>query len=268
MLGYIHGYSSEEQDRLAAQARFLEPYVFSGVDFSEVHSLLEVGCGVGAQTQILLERFPQIKVTAIDHESAQILAAALRLSEERKAGRVFLEIADAGALPYRDRHFDAAFLCWILEHVSDPLAVLDEVLRILRPGGSVICTEVLNAPLATYPECAAIERYWRAYNSHQRTLGGDPLLGARLGEYLEGSGFHDVRLQTVTYHIDARASDLERKRFFAYWNRLFLSALPAMRRADAVTECLATEMDREFAQLAEDPRSLFFLVAMQAHAKR
>jgi trans-aconitate methyltransferase len=57
---YLHGFSPEEQRRLVHQSLFLEPYVFDGIDLEFKTSLLEVGCGVGAQTKILCRRFPEL----------------------------------------------------------------------------------------------------------------------------------------------------------------------------------------------------------------
>jgi len=78
--GYLHGYSPEEQARLVKQARFLEPTVFENVNFSKQQKLLEVGCGVGAQTEILLRRFPHLKIHGIDSSKPQITRARARLA--------------------------------------------------------------------------------------------------------------------------------------------------------------------------------------------
>ena len=61
--GYIHGFSADEQDRLYQQARVHEENIFSQIDFSGQSNIVEVGSGVGAQTQILLERFPHLKIS-------------------------------------------------------------------------------------------------------------------------------------------------------------------------------------------------------------
>ena len=118
--GYLHGYSEEEQNRLYSQARFLEPYIYQGVDYPPAGEILEVGCGVGAQTDILLTRFPRLRVVAIDNEPRQIERANIYLSTHRKAGRAQTLLADARHLPLPDGKFDGAFLCWVLEHTPSP----------------------------------------------------------------------------------------------------------------------------------------------------
>src|SRR5438067_5321074 len=73
--GYLHGYSDEERARLHRQARFLEPMVHDRLPFRRRRRLLEVGAGVGAQTEILLRHFPDIHVTGIEINDDQIVEA-------------------------------------------------------------------------------------------------------------------------------------------------------------------------------------------------
>ncbi|OLG34084.1 methyltransferase [Xanthomonas oryzae pv. oryzae] len=139
---YLHGCSATEQARLLKQARLLEATLFNQIDYSGARGLLEVGSGVGAQTEILLRRFPGLHVTGVDLSEAQLVAARAHL--ERLAWcreRYTLQQADASDLPFAARQFDAAFLCWVLEHVPSPARVLNEVRRVLLPGSPVYVTE-------------------------------------------------------------------------------------------------------------------------------
>jgi len=60
---YIHGFSNEEQERLRRQAKYGEHLVFQGINFEDYKHIIEVGSGVGAQTEILLRRYPDLKIT-------------------------------------------------------------------------------------------------------------------------------------------------------------------------------------------------------------
>lgn len=73
--GYIHGFTKGEQDRLFQQARVHEDVIFSPIDFSGCKSILEIGSGVGAQTQILLERYPEAKIQCVDASPEQVARA-------------------------------------------------------------------------------------------------------------------------------------------------------------------------------------------------
>jgi ubiquinone/menaquinone biosynthesis C-methylase UbiE len=174
MTDYLHGYSAEERARLVEQAHTLAPWVHRDLPYAKARSLIEVGSGVGAQLELLLDAFPSLRVTGVDRSRVQ-LDAARRLLTGRAATLLH---ADATALPHADGAFDAAFLCWVLEHVPSPRDVLAEVARVLAPGAPIVVTEVCNTTLTLWPDAPATMRYWDAFNAHQRAIGGDPIVGA------------------------------------------------------------------------------------------
>ncbi len=226
--GYLHGYSESERERLHRQARFLEPMVHDRLPFRRRRKLLEVGSGVGAQTEILLRHFPEIHVTGIDINDAQLAEARRFLATVPWAtGRYDIRKMDAQKLEFDPESFDAAFICWMLEHVPSPPRVLGEVRRVLMPGAPIVCSEVLNATFFIDPYSPDTHRYWLAFNDRQIDLGGDPFVGAKLGNLLSSAGFRDVTTKVKTFHLDNRAPG-ERAEFLAYWTELF--ALPAPPR--------------------------------------
>jgi ubiquinone/menaquinone biosynthesis C-methylase UbiE len=167
-LPYLHGYSPVEQDRLRRQAEFAEHMVYRDVDLSDADRLLEVGCGVGAQSSILLRRFPKLKLTGIDLNEQQLTAAQQTLSQLSYAqGRYDIKKMDAQNMDFEAHSFDAAFLCWILEHVPDPIQILNEVRRVLRPGAVVYVTEVVNSSFFLDPYSPNLWKYWMAFNDYQ-----------------------------------------------------------------------------------------------------
>src|SRR5256885_115978 len=93
--GYLHGYSATEQRRLYRQARFQEPYIYDTIDFRKSRNLLEVGCGVGAQTAILLRRFRKLHITGIDASPLQIGQARRYLKAQIQNERVDLSVQNA-----------------------------------------------------------------------------------------------------------------------------------------------------------------------------
>ncbi len=264
--GYLHGFSSDEQERLFAQARFLAPKLYAGVDFSKQHDALEVGCGVGAQTAILLERFPQLKIAGIDASEVQIARAKEYLADAVSKGRVTLEQADALRLPFSDDRFDAAFVCWFLEHVQKPVEILSEVRRVLTTGAVIYCNEVLNATFYVHPYSPATLQYWFAFNDHQWSLKGDPFVGAKLANYLLAAGYQNVTTEVIVHHYDDRAPK-QRAQFIEYWTTLLLSGAPGLIAAKRVEEKLVKEMTRELSRLKNDPQAVFFYSWIQARAQ-
>ncbi|EIM73692.1 methyltransferase [Nitritalea halalkaliphila LW7] len=200
---YIHGYLSEEQERLREQAAVIEGPIYDTLDLSGVQRLLEIGSGVGAQTEILLRRFPQLHITGLEYEPSQIAKANLnREAFGMPADQVQFVQGDAHAIPLQGG-FDGAFICWVLEHVHNPLQVLKETWKQLLPGGKVWVTEVFNATFYTYPHQPAVMHYWQAYNTFQREIGGDPDVGVKLGGLLQKAGFQQITLRDDGFHLDA-----------------------------------------------------------------
>lgn len=101
-------------------------------------SLLDVGCGQGQDVRALLPRVaPAGQVVGIDL-SEQLIEAARQGG--MPAGATFL-VADAHALPFLDNTFDGALVERTLQHVHDPVQVLSEMSRVVRPGGVLVASE-------------------------------------------------------------------------------------------------------------------------------
>jgi ubiquinone/menaquinone biosynthesis C-methylase UbiE len=264
---YLHGFTADEQSRLLRQARFLEHRVHDRLPFRRSRNLVEIGCGVGAQTEILLRHFPDLHVTGVDRSETSLEAARTRLAGLAWAeGRYDFVAADAGSLEFGADRFDSAFLCWILEHVGDPALILSETRRVLRPGSPIVVTEVQNASFFLDPYSPNTLSFWMSFNDHQLEIGGDPFVGAKLGNLLQAVGYRDITTDVRTIHLDNRAPG-ERAEFIAYWTELLLSAVPGLERAGKVSADVIEGMKRELALVAHDPNSVFFYSFVQARAQ-
>jgi ubiquinone/menaquinone biosynthesis C-methylase UbiE len=263
---YLHGFSNTEQQRLVKQARVAESAIFRNIDYTGMRRLLEVGSGVGAQTEILLRRFPDLHTTCVDLNEAQLAAAKQNLgSMSWLDGRYTLQQADATDLPFEARSFDAAFLCWVLEHVPSPARVLSEVRRVLSPGAVVYITEVMNASFLLDPYSPNVWKYWMAFNDFQYENGGDPFVGAKLGNLLLAGGYRDVTTEIKTFHFDNR-EPARRKTMIAFWEELLLSAAEQLIEAGCVTVDVVDAMRNEMRQVQNDPNAVFFYSFVQARA--
>lgn len=264
---YLHGFDSVEQDRLRKQAEFTEHTVYKDINLSYVKKLIEVGSGVGAQTEILLRRFPKVDITCIDRSKNQLDAAKLSLEKCPYAkDRYQLLEMDATDIEFESQTFDGAFLCWILEHVPDPGKVMSEVRRVLRPGSIVYVTEVLNSSFFLEPYSPHVWKYWMAFNDYQYDMKGDPFIGAKLGNILMQQGYRDIKVKTKTWHLDNRRP-AKRKEFIEYWSELLLSASDQLIKEKYVDEETVNKARAELKTVRNDPNAVFYYSFIQASAK-
>jgi ubiquinone/menaquinone biosynthesis C-methylase UbiE len=262
---YIHGFTREEQDRLYQQSRIHEEIIFSQIDFSQQQKIVEVGSGVGAQTQILLERFPQLHIDCIDASSEQIKRATETLAEPIKHGKVRIHQAHAEKIPLSDDSMDGAFVCWLLEHVQEPLSILEEIRRVLKSGGVVFCNEVFNSTFYLHPYSPALLKYWCEFNDYQWSIKGDPFVGGKLANYLMKAGYQNISTKVLTHQYDNR-SPKKRAAFIEYWCNLMLSGAPDLLKAGRVDQETVDGMKAELKKLKNDPDAVIFYSWILARA--
>jgi ubiquinone/menaquinone biosynthesis C-methylase UbiE len=108
------------------------------IDLPPTAAVLDLGCGTGVVARALAARDGFAgTVTGID-QSARFIAAAEGLAaRDGVAGDVQFAVGDAHALEFPAASFDAAIAHTLVSHVRDPLAVLSEAARVVRPGGFV-----------------------------------------------------------------------------------------------------------------------------------
>lgn len=263
--GYIHGFDKKEQDRLFKQARVHEEIIFSQVDFSQCENILEVGSGVGAQTQILLERFPQAKIHCVDASEKQVARAKLALKKHIPK-KVEVQKGDALHLPFSENSFDGAFICWLLEHVPDPVGILSEVRRTLKPGGALYCNEVLNSTFYIHPYSPATLKYWFEFNDYQWSLKGDPFVGGKLANFLIAANYQNISTKVLTHQYDNRAPKM-RAAFIDYWAALLLSGAPDLIKAGRMNQEEVSAMSHELETLKSHPDSVIFYSWILARAE-
>lgn len=264
---YLHGFSEREQARLRAQAEFAEYSIFQNINFSTAKKILEVGCGVGAQTEILLRRFPKAHVTGIDLNERQLEAAKKYLTGQPfKQDRYELLKMSADDLHFDQSSFDGAYLCWVLEHVPNPAQVLSEVRRVLKPGAEIVITEVMNSSFFLDPYSPNVWKYWMAFNDYQHNHAGDPFIGAKLGNLLTQIGYHQVKTEVKTWHFDNRQPGL-RKQAIHFWTDLLLSAADKLIEDKYIDEETVIKAKEELDLVANNPNAVFLYSFMQAKAQ-
>jgi ubiquinone/menaquinone biosynthesis C-methylase UbiE len=255
---YIHGYTQDEQDRLIKQSNFLEPYIFTGIDFSNCHHIIELGCGVGAQIQLLLNRWPHLKITGVDISQSQISRANEFLKPHIETGQVSLYVSDGREIPFPDESFDGAFMCFVLEHSHSPLDLLKEIKRVMKSGSSLYCHEVFNAGQYVYPTCLVFQAYWEIFNRYQRELSGDPDIGMKLSNLVLKVGFSEVNPNPIPIYLDKTVTDISHRINLIDWFiENILSIAPTWIAEDRVSLYLIEAMKQELSSIKYNEDAVF-----------
>lgn len=204
---YVHGYDPDEAQRLRDQAQTLEELLHGDTAYPAGSRVLEAGCGVGAQTVPLARRSPGARITAVDLSAASVAAARARVAAAGLTNVEFYQ-ADIFALPFAPGSFDHVFVCFVLEHLVNPVLVLQALRPLLRPGGTITAIEGDHGSAYFHPDSDAARAAIRCQVQLQRAGGGDPMIGRQLSPLLREAGFQDVHVSPRLVYVDAARPDL------------------------------------------------------------
>ncbi len=170
-------------------------------------TVADLGCGTGALTVELSRRFD--RVIAVDNTPAMLEAARTRTAEV--SDRVELLEGDLKALPIEDNHCDAAMMVLVLTYLDDPQSAVQEMARILKPGGRAVVVDVMRHDREDFRR-----------EMGQQNLGYDTREVCNL---LASAGLTRTESSPIPPHPDAKGPAL-----------LLATALkPAMNNADTTT---------------------------------
>jgi SAM-dependent methyltransferase len=242
---YVHGYDHREAQRLLDQAGSLVDLLHFDTGFPAGARVLEAGCGVGAQTVTLAQRSPAAQITAFDR-SDDSLRAAREAVEARKLTNVTFLQADIFDLTFAPESFDYLFVCFVLEHLAQPVAALDALKRFLKPGGTIVAIEGDHGSTYFHPDSEHARRAIQCQVTLQARAGGDALIGRRLYPLLRQAGFSDVLVSPRMVYADATRPAL----VDGFTRRTFTAMIEGVRQPALDHKLLsAAEFDQGIADL-------------------
>jgi hypothetical protein len=171
------------------------------------HKVLEAGCGVGAQTVTLAARSPSARFTSIDVSSQSLDAAQQRTRAAGLTNVTFRE-ADIFSLPFEADSFDHVFVCFVLEHLGQPMEALTRLKRLLKPGGTVTVIEGDHGSTYFHPDSLAARAAIQCQVTLQQQAGGNALIGRQLYPLMNAAGFDQVSVSPRMVYADSSRPDL------------------------------------------------------------
>lgn len=175
---YVHGHHesvvrSHARRTVENSAAYLIPYLTAGM------RVLDVGSGPGTITVDLARRVQPGRVLGIDVEPL-MADRATGLAESQGIGNVAFDTGSGYEIDSPDDTFDLVHAHQVLQHVSDPLRVMTEMLRVVKPGGIIAVRDAIYSGCSWYPDSAGLDSWHTTYLAAARFAHGDPDIGRRL----------------------------------------------------------------------------------------
>jgi ubiquinone/menaquinone biosynthesis C-methylase UbiE len=160
---------------LALKNRERNAWTISMLDIQPNDQVLEIGFGPGQAIQKVAELTPNGFVAGIDLSDVMVAQASKRNSAAIRSGRVLLQQGSESPLPFEDNKFNKVFAVNSMQFWSNPMDGLQEVRRVLKPGGRVVIT---------------IQPMWTKTEEEVQ------IVAEKLMFQLQQVGFKQVRLET------------------------------------------------------------------------
>jgi ubiquinone/menaquinone biosynthesis C-methylase UbiE len=201
---YQHGHhasvvSNHAKRTAESEAAFFLPLLRSGM------RLLDAGCGPGSITAGLAKRVAPGEAVGID-ASPSVIETARTIAGAAHANLSF-EVGNIYELRFPAESFDVAFAHQVLQHLRRPVDALEEMRRLLTPGGIVGVREVDWGSVTFYPENDGMRRFLHLYYELAHRNGGEPNAGRFLRRWFREAGLVEERVTTsTTAYVDAAAT--------------------------------------------------------------
>ncbi|OKL62694.1 hypothetical protein UA08_01154 [Talaromyces atroroseus] len=211
-------------------AAYLLPYLKPDM------KLLDIGCGPGTITVDLASYIPQGHITGLENGEG-VLTQARALAEEKGVANIDFVLGDANELAYDDEAFDVVLCHQVLQHVRDPVRILQEMKRVAKVGGIVAVRESDYGAFVWYPNSEGMGNWRDLYHKVTRHNGGEPDAGRMLHAWAKQAGLTDIKCSSSTWCYS-------RKEEIAWWSGLWAERTVASSfGTTAIDAKLATSED-------------------------
>ena len=208
---YIHGSSQTERERLALMNSLINDRCLDALELTNEKRVLDVGAGTGLFTRLMAENLPaDCRIVAVERDPEQAEAALGNIGSRENRCTIDFRVGDAMDMPLEQEEpgsFDLAHTRFLLEHVPDPVSVVENMVTAVKPGGRIVLLDDDHDLMRFWPEPEGLSEAWRAYWRSYYRLGTDPLIGRKLTSLLHQAGADPVRIDYLFYGACAGSTE-------------------------------------------------------------
>lgn len=203
---YTHGHhpsvvAQHARRRAEVEAWFLLPHLRPG------QRLLDAGCGPGTVTSGLARAVAPGPATGLD-AAADVLQLARGRAEQQGLDNLRFVQGDIYALADADGSYDVVYANQLLQHLSEPVAALREMRRVLRPGGLLGVRDADYATMSPFPKFPEFERWNALYHDVAYANRAEPDAGRCLPDWVREAGFSSLEPQPNVVLLEGEEAEI------------------------------------------------------------
>jgi len=181
-----------ERDKRTSNRR---SFALDHLDLSDVQQILDVGCGDGVVGFDLQSRTNRASLVGVDIEPSILNKANSKSINGKDCGFI---AGDGYQLPFRSSSFDLISCQYVLQHVSHPVQILEEMRRVAKSNARAIIFEWDDDVNFSYPYLPEeLDKLFKAKKNLIHNKGGDRLIGRKLYHLLKASGWVEIDIKMI-----------------------------------------------------------------------
>jgi len=213
--------------------------------------VLSVGCGPGVILSAVTNLDSSIRATGIDVSDVRLQQAKERNRENSRAQFV---CGDAQSMEFQSNSFDLVYCRMLLQYLKEKERAVSEMVRVCKPGGTVLLQDLDGQLLWHFPEDPSVQRTLQKVVAALGATGFDPFVGRKLFWLSHNAGLTRIEVQAESYHLIAGEAD---PNILRQWELKLEIARPQLSRVLG-SEHEAEKQSRAFLEYLRRPDTLTY----------